>query len=165
MYEVNISDNGPSEVVKDIVKNLKLDDSSEMKDVRLYSNDMANACKIICKICSKTVALNLMRQHTKFVHKMTIKEYRSVHGNYRNEMLEPIFHHKCGICSKDMLLDSYEIHKNTVVHNLSLKDYNTKFIVRTLKKDKAKKKVSYATEDLSFDQNTCAALGDIFDTL
>ena len=151
VYEENISDNGPTEVVKDIVKNVKLDDTLDREVVRLYSNDIANACKTVCKICKKTFTLNLMRHHTKSIHKMPIKEYRSVYGNFREDIVEPVYHHKCGICSKDMLLDFDDIHQHTmVVHKLSLKEYNTRFIVRSLKKDKTKKKVTYATGDLSF---------------
>ena len=74
---------GPSEFVKHLVKNLKLD-KIESKNARLYSNNMANACKTICKICKEKMNLNYMRRHTKKHHNITIKEYRGVYGDISN---------------------------------------------------------------------------------
>ena len=152
---------GPSEFVKNLVKNLKLDEI-ESKEARLYSNNMANACKTICKICKEKMNLNYMRRHTKKHHNITIKEYRSVYGDQRDDIVEPIYYHKCEIChEKEMLLDADDIHMHVAKHEVKLKEYNAKFIVSVWRREQNDE----GEDGLGLDNDTRKAIGDLFESL
>jgi len=97
---------------------------------KLYSNNLADANKTICKICQKTLRLVVMRTHTRGCHKISIADYTKQYGNPRAQIINPIFYHKCGICSKEMLLDPDYIHAHAQQkHKISLKEYSSKFLV------------------------------------
>ena len=143
---------GPSEIVKNLVKNIKLDEigaeSAEVMDKK-FSNDMFDACKTICRVCKLPVTLNNMRNHTKNVHGMSINSYKNEFGNHRNQIVQEVYH-KCGICNEEMLLDAEDIHRHVKRHKLSLKDYNAKFITgsKTSPKRKLKGKSKNKSEEI-----------------
>ena len=121
---------GPSEVVRNLVKNIKLDEIvaevSESKEKK-FSSDMTDACKTICQVCKLPVTLNYMRNHTKNSHGISINEYKNKFGNHRDQIVQEVYH-KCAICSEEMLLDADNIHLHVKRHKISLKDYNAKYI-------------------------------------
>ena len=45
---------------------------------RIYSNNMKDAVKVICKICQKLCFLTTMRQHTRKMHMLTVEEYKKI---------------------------------------------------------------------------------------
>ena len=121
---------GPSEIVKNLVKNIKLDEivaeAAESKSKK-FSSDMTDACKTICQVCKMPVTLNYMRNHTKNFHGISINDYKNKFGNHRDQIVEEVYH-KCGICCEEMLLDADNIHLHVKRHKISLKDYNAKYI-------------------------------------
>ena len=118
---------GPSEFVKSLVKNLKIEEFED--EDKVFSNDMTDACKTICKICQVELALTCMRGHTKSAHSMTVKEYKEQFGNYRDQIVRKVYH-KCGVCTDEMLLDADTIHLHVRRHEITLKEYNAKFVKR-----------------------------------
>ena len=143
---------GPSEVVRNLVKNIKLNelDATEPKD-RRFSNDMVDAIKTHCKVCQLPVTLNYLRTHTKNNHKLSISKYKEMFGNPRdkNQFLQVIYH-KCGICSEEILLDADDIHRHVQQHKIPLSTYNAKFIIsarstqRSMLKSKSKLENDYS---------------------
>ena len=109
-------------------------------DEKLYSNNLADSIKTVCKVCQRTVKLVGMRSHTRNCHKISITEYTEKYGNPRAQMIKPIFYHKCGICSKEMLLDADTIHSHLQTHKVSLKEYSNKFLVYCRKIDQNQNK-------------------------
>merc|ERR1712217_794894 len=154
---------GPSEFVQNLVKNLKLDDLVEKKeeDERVFSNDMDDACRTKCKVCESEVTMNQMRAHTKNKHSITIKEYKELFGNHRDSIVKYV-HHRCGVCQEVLLLDADTIHLHVLRHKMSLKEYNKQFIKKKSTKERRNKKddkdevgtVKFFTE-----------IGDLFDSL
>ena len=69
-----------------------------------------------------------MRGHSKTSHKLSIKEYGETFGSPRFNIISKVWH-KCELCQEDVLLDSDEIHKHAFKHRMSLREYNTRFIV------------------------------------
>ena len=133
---------GPSEYVQSLVKNLKLDDLEEKiyeRQGRVFSNDMIDACKTICKVCQAQVTLNYMRTHTKIKHRMTISEYKDLFGNHRDHIVKEVYH-KCGLCQEEILLDGDRIHLHVRKHKISLKEYSSKYIIETKASPKRKSK-------------------------
>ena len=113
-------------------------DANSLQGPRAYSNDMSDACKHQCAICSKHFGLTAMRTHSRLVHNMSVKEYQFKHGSIKENMSR-IMWHKCQLCSEDFLLDSDEVHKHANgKHKMSLKEYNSRFLVLTLKKTSEK---------------------------
>ena len=96
---------------------------------RSYSNDMNDSCKHQCAICGGQFGLTTMRTHSRTVHNMSVREYQYKHGNIRENMSR-IMWHKCQLCQEDFLLDSDEVHKHAnSKHKMSLKEYNTRFLI------------------------------------
>ena len=133
---------GPSEFVQNLVKNLKfeeLEETAPESQGRVFSNDMTDACRTICKVCKAQVTLNYMRNHTKNNHQMTIHEYKDMFGNHRDQIVNEV-HHKCGFCQDEILLDADIIHLHVKRHKVSLKEYNAKFITGSKSSPKRKLK-------------------------
>ena len=140
---------GPSEFVQNLVKNLKLEENEKImpeSQGRVYSSDMTDACKTICKVCKVQVTLNYMRTHSKNKHKMTINEYKDMFGNHRDHIVKEV-HHKCGFCQEEILLDADSIHLHVKRHKVSLKDYNAKFITGSKSSPKRKQKTEKKEEN------------------
>ena len=124
------------EVKKD--KKRQLESIRKLNANRLYSNNMSNAVNTTCKVCGDIVTAMRMRNHTKAKHSMGIKEYRKLHGDFYNHLLEPVFYHNCGLCHKDVLLDGDQISNHASQHRISLKEYNLKFMVHASGKKREK---------------------------
>ena len=73
-----------------------------------YSNNMAEAVQVRCCLCGQKVTMTGMRSHTRSAHKMPISEYKAKFGILKDKILETVYH-QCGLCHKDVLLDSDEI--------------------------------------------------------
>ena len=155
--------NGPSEFVKSLVENLKFESPEEIKE-RVYSNDMTDACKTVCKVCNNKVTLYYMRSHAKNMHGITIKEYRSMYGYHREHIVKEVYH-KCGLCQKDLLLDQDDIHMHVRKHKFSLREYNAKFIMKS--KTKSNRTIKKQPEALSKDDetDTTKEIDSLFDSL
>ena len=167
---------GPSEFVKNLVLNMKLEEF-EPSPGRVYSNDMSEACKTICKVCQAQVSLTGMRSHTRNNHKMIIQEYKEAYGNPKDQIVKMIYH-KCGLCQADVLFNSDNIQNHVVrKHQYSLKEYNAKFIAciksspgRKIKKDsKITQKKNCVDAELQSEENgvfnTLEEDDSFFDTL
>ena len=70
---------------------------------------------------------------------MPIMTYKEMFGNHRQQMVEEVYH-KCGLCGKDVFLDSDDIKNHLFRHGVTQKVYNAKFLVhnKTLKTKKKK---------------------------
>ena len=101
----------------------------EEKDDNTYSNDMKDACKVLCKICDKEVVMSSMSKHTRGVHFLLLAEYKDIYGDHKETMLKKIYH-KCGLCKEILLLDVLDIsvHLKRSKHGISLKEYNARFM-------------------------------------
>ena len=95
---------------------------------RRYSSNMADCCTHRCRICSKSVTVTGMRNHSRTAHGVPIQAYNQRFGRYRDQM-ETVTWHKCGLCDKEILLDGDEIHKHTNQHRIMMAEYNAMFIV------------------------------------
>ena len=154
--------NGPSDFVKHLVKNLNLEEVVKSSTQKVYSNDMTDACKTVCKICHKNVTLNIMRTHTRTVHKINIKDYRDMHGNPREQIINKVYH-KCQLCKKELLLDADDIHIHVLKHQISLREYNHKFILRSKTNINRQMKYKHFNQEEGF--HTIPEIGDLFDTI
>ena len=67
------------------------------------SDNLADSCKTLCKICGEAFFLTGMRSHTLMKHRIQITRYKQIHGPF--EIIEKVFH-KCYLCGKIVLLDS-----------------------------------------------------------
>merc|ERR1719233_554924 len=136
-YQENLKDRKEADIEAIELKELNTDEK------KLYSNNLADANKTICQICHRTITMVAMRGHTRGCHKISIADYTKQYGNPRAQKISPIFYHKCGICSKEMLLDPDYIHPHAgQKHKISLKDYSIKFLVhqRNNARNKSKNK-------------------------
>jgi len=115
----------------------KLDLMNNNKSETKFSDSMKDAVKTLCKICNEAVTLTTMRGHTKSKHSLPISDYKNIHGNHRDQIIEKIYH-KCGLCQQALLLDSDEIagHLKSK-HEITHKDYNSRFM-NLIKEDKEK---------------------------
>ena len=89
-----------------IVDNLHL--KPNVKRARLalvYSNNLSDNVKTFCCQCDKVVTLSGLEDHIKVHSKMTMKEYKELYGDLKRQIIKPVYHN-CGLCSKDLLLDS-----------------------------------------------------------
>ena len=120
---------GPSDFIKQLVKNIKIEELEN--DTKIFSNDMADCLKTICKICLAKVSLNAIRMHTMQFHNLRIKEYKEKFGNPGDNVITMVYH-KCGLCQKELKLnwDDMKGHLSWN-HNLKLKDYSATFLVHT----------------------------------
>ena len=126
-----------------------LTDTTESKAGRIYSNDMAHCCKHQCRVCNKIYTMTAMRGHTR-THNITIKEYTDKYGSPRDNIITEVWH-KCGLCFKEFLLDSDNVHKHANWHQMKLKEYNARFITlvtpqRANKKEKEEEPIENKTE-------------------
>jgi len=101
--------------------------SEETKAGRIYSNDMSHCCKHQCRVCNKIYTLTAMRGHARS-HSITIKEYNDKYGSPRDNIITEVWH-KCKLCDKDFLLDSDEVHRHANWHQMTLKEFNSRFII------------------------------------
>jgi hypothetical protein len=154
---------GPSEFVKNLVLNMKLEEF-EPSLGRVYSNNMSEACKTICKVCQAQVSLTGMRNHTRNNHKMTIHEYKEKYGNPKDQIVKMVYH-KCGLCQADVLFNSDNIQNHVVrKHQYSLKEYNAEFI-KTSPGRKMKKERKITPEENCVNTEFQLEANGVFDTL
>ena len=58
-----------------------------------FSNNTADSCRTVCRVCGKAFPLQRMRSHTKTDHQMQITEYKAKfcqRGFY--DIIEKVFH-------------------------------------------------------------------------
>ena len=104
-----------------------------------------------------------MRFHTSRTHSMPIKTYKEKYGNHRQQMVKEVYH-KCGVCRKDMLLDSDDIKNHLYRHGLSQKLYNSKFLAENKPLEKEEKTDDVETEPISI-LDTLDEIENIIDAL
>jgi len=106
--------------------------SEEIKTLKI-SNNLAENCKTICKICGEILYLNGVRGHIKKEHGMVITEYMNRVNQHFFDIIEMVLH-RCGICHEIILLDSNCIKHHLENHKgekkMTYKEYNDKFMVR-----------------------------------
>jgi len=101
-------------------------------DGNLISNDIADYTCVECHICELKLPMTRLRTHTKSHHGMTITEYKARYG--ADLIPVEIVWHRCGVCSKIVMLDSDHIavHLKTGGHPvITHKDYNDQYMVDT----------------------------------
>ena len=98
---------------------------------RIYSNKMEEAVKTFCWLCDQVISLSGLTKHLRGVHKKSTVEYREKFGEPKKQLLKLVFH-KCGICSKDILLDYLVLVKHLrKVHRIkgaATSEYNSKYM-------------------------------------
>ena len=94
----------------------------------LYSNNLKNSVKTFCCECNKVVTLTGLKEHILSHNKMTVKDYKQLYGNPRTQIIQ-LAYHKCGLCKKDVLLDSSTIEQHfSKFHQMEFAAYFTKFL-------------------------------------
>ena len=89
------------------------------------SNNYADRCKTVCKICGDVLLLSVMRLHTRIKHAMQLSSYKKEHGAL--EIMKKIFH-RCFICGKLVLWDSDKIGFHMKFqHRILEREYNAKY--------------------------------------
>jgi len=115
-------------------KKVKQKASKNVKDdadsTKLYSDNMVDSCKTVCKVCQQVIRLSEIRRHSK-THGMSIQQYKEKYDAFRHHILQPVYHHKCGLCGEDLLLDWDTIHNHcrTRKHGIKWKEYSSRFLV------------------------------------
>ena len=98
---------------------------------RIYSNKMEEAVKTFCWLCDQVVSLSGLTKHLRGVHKKSAVEYREKFGEPKKQLLKLVFH-KCGICSKDILLDYLvlvkHLRKAHRIKGAATSEYNSKYM-------------------------------------
>ena len=151
---------GPSDFIKQMVKNLKIEEIEN--DTKIFSNDMADCLKTMCRICQVEVSLNAIRMHTKQFHNLRIKEYKEKFGNPSDNVITMVYH-KCGLCQKELKLNWDDMKVHLRIHNLKLRDYSIEYLVNT-RRMKIKKEIKEEVlEDAGLD--SIQAIENLFDTL
>jgi hypothetical protein len=93
------------------------------------SDDLADSCRTLCKVCNSAVTLTGMRFHTLTNHKLQITRYKELYGPF--EIIEHVFH-KCHICGKILLLDSDAMGGHIKgTHKMKEKVYKERFMINT----------------------------------
>ena len=114
---------------------LETDSKKRAKEEKVgrFSNNMKDAVRTVCQVCKKDVEFNQMRIHTRRAHKLGISDYKQIYGNLRANLVEAVYH-KCSLCSQVFLLNGDTIATHAKKHQITHKEYNSRFIV--LKKEK-----------------------------
>ena len=98
---------------------------------RIYSNKMEEAVKTFCWLCDQVISLSGLTKHVRGVHKESAVEYREKFGEPKKQLLKLVFH-KCGICSKDILLDYLvlvkHLRKAHRIKGAATSEYNSKYM-------------------------------------
>ena len=98
---------------------------------RIYSNKMEEAVKTFCWLCDQVISLSGLTKHLRGVHKESAVEYREKFGEPKKQLLKLVFH-KCGICSKDILLDYLvlvkHLRKAHRIKGAATSEYNSKYM-------------------------------------
>ena len=101
----------------------------ERNEVTLVmSNDPLMGVRVFCAICDHDVALSGLKSHLRS-HEVTLTQYTKVYGDPRREIVTKV-HHACAVCSKVMLLNSFDISKHVRKHQLSFTEYAKKYMKR-----------------------------------
>jgi hypothetical protein len=96
------------------------------------SDDLADSCKTLCKICGEAFFLVAMRGHTLRQHNIQITKYKEVHGPF--EIIEKVYH-KCHLCGKVVLLDGDTLGSHIkTAHKMKEKAYKEQYCINTAAK-------------------------------
>ena len=94
----------------------------------VMSNDPLMGVRVFCAICDHNVALSGLKSHLRS-HEVTLTQYTKVYGDPRREIVTKV-HHACAVCSKVMLLNTFDISKHVRKHQLSFTAYANKYMKR-----------------------------------
>ena len=112
---------------------------------KVFSDDLSDSCVVECAICDKHMMAHRFRSHTAAQHNLPISQYKEHFGN------QPVFvkttYHLCKLCGKEILLDLDSVASHVRSHKVSIKEYNSKYMI--LKK----KTVDQACEKVSVENN------------
>ena len=112
--------------------------TQNMKNSKVFSNDVRKSCKTFCCECDKVVTLSGMRKHVKTWHQMTFTAYKELYGNPRMQIIQLVYH-KCAFCKSSILFDTDDMSKHMKKkHHTSYKEY----IIRYMTKPQSKSPVA-----------------------
>lgn len=133
-------------------------ESQEVGVTMVMSNDPLMGVRVFCAICDHNVALSGLKSHLRS-HEVTLTQYTKVYGDPRREIVTKV-HHACAVCSKVMLLNTFDISKHVRKHQLNFTAYANKYMKRgegllqssssssqktsEIKASKSKRRVSFA---------------------
>ena len=101
------------------------------KEYRTFSNNPLHSCKIFCGFCDKVINLSGLGKHVNNIHKSTVKEYKSLFGDPRKQIIKLVFH-KCAICQKVLLFNTDDISKHLKKsHQVAYKEYIKEHMVES----------------------------------
>ena len=133
-------------------------EEQEVGVTMVMSNDPLMGVRVFCAICDHNVALSGLKSHLRS-HEVTLTQYTKVYGDPRREIVTKV-HHACAVCTKVMLLNTFDISKHVRKHQLSFTEYAKKYMKRgegllqssssssqktsEIKASKSKRRVSFA---------------------
>ena len=65
---------------------------AKQKPEPIYSNDMNNCMKTVCKECGKEVNLSTVGKHTRAKHGLNLRDYRLRWGEPRQHLVQLVLH-------------------------------------------------------------------------
>jgi len=92
-----------------------------------FSNHTRDAVQTVCQVCGSRETLVNMRSHTRKVHGISITDYKNKHGALSDHFVEAVYH-KCGLCSKVLLLDPDTLAPHAKSHGITHRDYSAKYM-------------------------------------
>ena len=133
-------------------------EEQEVGVTMVMSNDPLMGVRVFCAICEHNVALSGLKSHLRS-HEVTLTQYTKVYGDPRREIVTKV-HHACAVCTKVMLLNTFDISKHVRKHHLTFTEYAKKYMRRgegllqssssssqktsEIKASKSKRRVSFA---------------------
>ena len=133
-------------------------EEQEVGVTMVMSNDPLMGVRVFCAICDHNVALSGLKSHLRS-HEVTLTQYTKVYGDPRREIVTKV-HHACAVCTKVMLLNTFDISKHVRKHHLTFTEYAKKYMRRGegllqssssssqktsgIKASKSKRRVSFA---------------------
>ena len=103
-------------------------EEQEVGVTMVMSNDPLMGVRVFCAICDHNVALSGLKSHLRS-HGVTLTQYTKVYGDPRREIVTKV-HHACAVCSKVMLLNTFDISKHVRKHQLNFTEYAKKYMKR-----------------------------------
>jgi hypothetical protein len=117
--------------IKELANNNHVECKDDEQIEKKFSDSMKDAVQTVCQICRSVETFVNMRGHTRKAHGVSITDYKSQHGLLIDHMVEAVYH-RCGVCSKAILLNGDNIAPHAKSHSMTHKEYTAKYM--TLKK-------------------------------
>ena len=98
-----------------------------------FSNNWDDRCKLLCEVCEKPFTYEILIGHMKKVHNKKLNANRKSIHQISQGIQKKVFH-SCGVCDLPILFIRYKVKGHVEqLHNISLKEYQDKYIEKQYK--------------------------------